>query len=232
MSFASKSLRRCNHAPFAHNSFQKAYPSRVYTSFTTLLVPAATWIFADGIPSPADDQRENRREDVNQLGGRRASCWYNKEKRDVALWEGRKWVTRRVNRNVSCWKLTFPFVLFFVPRSNHPSPLTQTFHLTDRFRSRSRNELFSFHRSNKIFCTISILILKFRRACKNYLLITRGLKIRSFFIYIKMFEGSFFFLSEKENYAIYNPRYYNPFFFSSILLFIRNQFYPKGVSYF
>lgn len=47
-----------------------------------------------------------------------------------------------------------------------------------------------------------------------------------------MFEESFFFLSEKENYAIYNPRYYNPFFFSSILLFIRNQFYPKGVSYF
>lgn len=101
-----------------------------------------------------------------------------------------------------------------------------------RFRSRSRNELFSFHRSNKIFCTISILILKFRRACKNYPLITRGLKIRSFFIYIKMFEGSFFFLSEIENYAIYNPRYYNPFFFPSILLFIRNQFYPKGVSYF
>lgn len=143
MSFASKSLRRCNHAPFAHNSFQKAYPSRVYTPFTTLLVPAATWIFADGIPSPADDQRENRREDVNQLGGRRASCWYNKEKRDVALWEGRKWVTRRVNRNVSCWKLTFPFVLFFVPRSNHPSPLTQTFHLTDLVSDLVRGTNFS-----------------------------------------------------------------------------------------
>ena len=46
------------------------------------LVPAATWIFTDEIPSACWWPRGKG---VNQLGGRCGSCWYNKEERDAAL---------------------------------------------------------------------------------------------------------------------------------------------------
>lgn len=76
-----RSWRWCNHVPFAHNSSQKR-PLCGQATLSQALVPAATWIFTDEIPSACWWPRGKG---VNQLGGRCGSCWYNKEERDAAL---------------------------------------------------------------------------------------------------------------------------------------------------